>query len=207
MKQAEHSKVNFGKIYLTLSKSHKLLATNEIFLCKIQKIIFCAEKINNYTFLGAVGPPSEPICDEQMDFFDSNFTYMKTACSISLGFSYSDADAYCKANGMKLYSMNTADEYTELFKWLSTQFDHGSSSFLWIDIKFINGQWTTSNGEPFYGPMAPPLDFDKENCVSFFFSYPSFHFVGKSCTPLSHFPHTYCEFIDSTKVVTTSPCK
>ena len=78
---------------------------------------------------------------------------------------YEASDAYFKAHGMKLYSITTSDEYTELQKWAFSIYGAGSGKGLWIDATLDKGEWITSSGLPLHTSATPNKYLDEGICA------------------------------------------
>lgn len=89
--------------------------------------------------------PREPSC-----YYDYNVTnsvtgaYIKTLCYMeSPRKSQAQASDYCSLKGMKLYTIQSADELEKLFYFASDYID--VLNWILINGQFNNGVWSTSN--------------------------------------------------------------
>lgn len=114
---------------------------------------------------------------------------------------YEATGAYYKANGMQIYSITTADEYSQLKNWLTSLFGVGSGAGIWINAMLINGQWVTSDGKPLFIGAIPTKHLGEGNCVIFSNFYGSFELIVRDCAVT---PGSVGEFFDITKETPTT---
>lgn len=136
------------------------------------------------------------VCDNQKDFFDSNGNYLKSACLVGSGLNYEAASAYFKSGGMAVYSITTADEYSEVQKWMTSLYGVGSGAGVWVDGMYTNGQWITSSGKPLFSAAIPTKDLGNGNCVLLSNYYGNFELIAKDCAGT---PSSVGEFFDVSK--------
>lgn len=126
---------------------------------------------------------------------------MKTACFAKKLLSHTAADDYFKSHGMKLFSITTAQDYSELQHWTTILYEAGSSH--WVDGTSSNGQWLTSDGQPIHKDVIPTVNLDKGTCVTILCSdyHGTFPLIATNCEDVLT---SYGEYVDSSKIVTTT---
>jgi hypothetical protein len=110
--------------------------------------------------LPSTPPPSGPTCDDEYNITSSaNGAYIKTACYMQETLlNKADASNFCASMGMKLYTIQSADELQELFTFVS---DYAETySWVLIDGTFSNNVWSISNPSgPLIGAGVPSAGF------------------------------------------------
>ena len=94
---------------------------------------------------------------------------------------YEATAEYYKTNGMEVYSITTAEQYSELKIWLTSLFGEGSGAGIWIDALLNNGQWVTSDGKPLFSGAIPTKHLGEGNCAMISNFYGSFELIVRDC--------------------------
>jgi hypothetical protein len=81
------------------------------------------------------------MCGNEMDLFDSEGHYIKTACAVFTDSSYSEA---CTPFGMEKIVIDSKRVKREVLKFATNMFGSGRGSTLWVNGKrWSNGKWHT----------------------------------------------------------------
>jgi peroxiredoxin len=80
----------------------------------------------NLTLKYFPGSLNTDVCDKKQDLYDSNNSYLQTACLISKELTYNRAEMYCKANGMELFDISSEESKSTLLDFAVSLFGEGS---------------------------------------------------------------------------------
>jgi hypothetical protein len=103
------------------------------------------------------------ICEEKRDLYDSNGTYLQSACiTLNKLSSYSRSEAYCQANEMDLFDISSNESELALLEYANDLFDGDDFYFFsvkgrdfencqyienWSRFEFKTGVYTCGNYE------------------------------------------------------------
>lgn len=97
-----------------------------------------------------------------------------------MGLNYDAASTLYNTNGMSLYSMSTAQEYSEVIKWATLINGNAGNSF-WVDYKLVNGYWVSRKGDLLYFGAIPTKDIGAGDCLSLSNKYGAFETLPVDC--------------------------
>jgi hypothetical protein len=83
------------------------------------------------------------VCGNEMDFFDSEGRYIKTACAVFTESSYSEA---CTPFGMEKIVIDSKRVKRDVLRFATDMFGSGRGSTLWVNgKKGLDGRWHTDS--------------------------------------------------------------
>lgn len=135
------------------------------------------------------GTPIPSGCTNPVRLYDSKCVYHKTGCNIVGSYNQSSANAYCQANGMKLYSVLTALDY-DLLEQLGGTYFSSSGTAIINGIQAPNGTWFAynPNPQPVYTGFTIPT---ASGCLVAYFGFAKLLIKSESCAGTNN---TFCEF-------------
>jgi hypothetical protein len=106
-----------------------LRLSNRIVYKKVDSPIATTAATTTTTAATTTLPPL--ICKLEGVFYNEEFEEIKNICFSDLRTTYAVANNYCTSNKMKLYSLQTSDEYNAITDYASSKFPTTSKNF-WI---------------------------------------------------------------------------
>jgi hypothetical protein len=145
-------------------------------------------------------PRAKPgICAQAKELKDKSGNYLKTVCMVSPSYTYASSESQCLANGMTLFTIESAAEQTALLEYSESFFASYANPVLWINgRKDASGKWTSTNPtKPLFSGMrwtsgtATPTE--PGNCLMVGANAPNapFYVQPKNCEDGHWF---YCEY-------------
>lgn len=125
-----------------------------------------------------------------LPIYDSKDQYIKTACMVTPpnGENYYEAQQFCEANGMELYTVSNADEMDGLTEYIQKYF---AVKEFWLNGVKNGTNWTStyksSQSLPIYSGAIPTVEIG--NCLAYSVNEKTH---GEDCS--KHFDF-FCEFV------------